>query len=89
MNDRLQDSLKANELDISVQYEYWRQKLEEDDVLEIRHEVEPPLKLRKSEEPGQQMDESEKLTASLPVFSDELHSVLSESCCHRCNQLNE
>ena len=83
MNDRLLDGLKVNELDITVQYEYWRQKLEGDDVLEAQHEVEPPLKSRKSEEPGQQSEKAEKLTAYLPDLSDELESVLGENCCHR------
>ena len=89
MNDRLLDGLKVNELDITVQYEYWRQKLEGDDVLEVQHEVEPPLKSRKYEEPGQQSEEAEKLTADLPDLSDELDSVLGENCCHRCNRLDE
>ena len=47
-NDRLLDGLKMNELDITVQYKYWRQKLEEDDVLEIQHEIEPLLKIEKT-----------------------------------------
>ena len=89
MNDRLLDGLKVNKLDITVQYEYWRQKLEGDDVLEVQHEVEPPLKSRKSEEPGQQSEEAEKLTADLSDLSDELDSVLGENCCHRCNRLDE
>ena len=78
-----------NELDITVQYKYWRQKLEEDDVLEIQHEIEPLLKLRKPGEPGQQIEESEKLTAGLPNLTDKLDSDLGENCCHRCNRLNE
>ena len=88
-NDRLLDGLKRNELDITVQYEYWRQKLEGDDVLEIQHEIEPLLKLRKPGEPGQQIEESENLTASLPNLTDELDSDLGENCCHRSNRLNE
>ena len=85
-NDRLLDGLKMNELDITVQYEYWRQKLEEDDLLEIQHEIEPLLQLR---EPGQQIEESEKPTDGLPNLTDELDSEQGENCCHRCNRLNE
>ena len=84
-NDRLLDGLKRNELHITVQYEYWRQK-EGDDVLEIQHEIEPLLKLRK---PGQQKEESENLTAGLPNLTDELDSDLGENCCHCSNRLNE
>ena len=88
-NDRLLDGLKRNELDITVQYEYWRQKLEGDDVLEIQHEIEPLLKLRKSGEPGRPIEESEKLIVDLPKLTDELASDLSGNCCQRCNRLNE
>ena len=58
-------------------------------MLEIQHEIEPLLKLRKPGEPGQQIEESEKLTAGLPNLTDELDSDLRENCCHRFNRLIE